>query len=394
MKSKIIESIKKNISLIIIVLGFLLTYIYKLSNFPYKASLLNKTGDFIGSVHFTDIWHNGYFFPYKILELLVSFTHLPFSPVTLKIPALAISLFSVILVYEVIKKWHGNYVAFLGTLLFLSWPVSLHLGRSNYSLIVYLLLIPSLYLIRIISGSSIKNNRLYVSLFLQSLIILIPGGIWFVLLSLYFNRNNLITLFKNNLNFIKIFFTLISGLFWVPFVVNNILNARNQFLYFIGINNFSFKLLVSYNTYLTPIKELFISGIKNQSIWLPGSPIFNVFLITFFILGVTFYIKNINATRSRLIISSLVLAYILTLFNPDMIFVLSTVIFFISISGIHTFLLLWTKKFPVNKIAEVFAYSLLTLLVVVSIFYNYRSYFIAWKYSQNTISLFDLRPKN
>lgn len=393
MKNRIRVVIKDNFSLIVVIFVFLCSYLYKLTDFPYKQLTLSSH-TFPNYSYFSNIWSNGYLIFYKLLLYFIRNVHLLSSVLILRLPAVIVAFCIVVISYFVIKKWHSEYLALMGSLLLLSWPLLLHLGRYQSSLVIYLLLIPSIYLIRIMSGSAIKDSRLYISLFLQSLIILIPGGIWFAFLSIYFNRKNLLTLFKNKVNLVKVILTLVSSLYWLPFIVNNMLLGRQQILYFFGLNNFRLNSLELLSTYFNPIKELFISGINNQSIWLPGIAIFNGFLITFFILGLIFYIRNFDANRSKLIIFSLVIAYILTIFNPNMLLVLSSAIFFISIFGVHSFISLWIKKFPINNIARTFAYSLVSLLILVSIFYNYRSYFIAWKYNQSTISSFDLLSNN
>ncbi len=394
MKKKITSIIRHNFTFISLFIVFCGSYFYKIGSFPFPNTILNKNNTLVSYSYLSNIWHNGYFLLYKVFLYLIKSIQVQFSPIILKIPSISFAFLILTLSYYIVKKWHGNFIAIISSLLLISWPLLLHLGRYESYLIIYLLIIPCLFYVRILTSTVIKNSRLYLALFVFSLIILIPGGIWFVVLSLYFNRKNLLTLLKKDINTLKVLFSLILGLFWVPFIVRHIADKFNNIYYFLGANGFQIHSLKYYSTYIDPFKKVFLSGLSNQSMWLPGTPILSGFMIIFFILGLIFFVKNFDANRSKLILSLLILSYLLTFFNSEMVLAMSTVMFFIAISGLHSFLLLWTKQFPVNKIAKFVAYSLISLLIFSAVFYNYRSYFVAWKYNQNTIQLFDLHRIN
>ncbi len=394
MKTKNLKNLKKYLSLSFLIIIFLVSYLYQIISFPSKNRLFNQNDISHNYHNVSIIFKNSYFLFYNLIGYaIISVKHNP-NLFLLRIPSLLVALAIVVITYRILRNWHGNYIAFVGTLLIISSAFMLHLGRIELNLINFLLIIPIILLVKILTATSISNTRLYVSLALLSMVILIPGGIFFVILFIYFSKKNLLTLVKNKINFKKIVLTILTGFYWFPLVVYSYLNNHSSYQSFIDIDIFSWRNFMHLSDILLPIKELFFSGINNQNIWLPGTPLFNGFMLIIFIFGLIYYFRNLTASRSKLLLSSLLVSYVLDIFNNNFIFLLISLVFFISITGLANLLVIWFKNFPLNKVARSVGYVLITILVLVAVYYNYRSYFIVWKYNNNTIALFDLKSKN
>ena len=389
-----IESIKNFLNKfkleIILFLTFIFSNLYDVNFFSRRTAILTQ---FRYDSQIRNLWNDGMYLFYKALNYLI-YAVSPRHNFFYLLPSIIISLLTVIISYVILNKWHGKIIGFLGSLLLVSSPILLHLGRIQDYEINYILIIPIIYFIYLLTRITVDNRITYLIFFLYGVILLIPGGIFFVLLSVYLNKKILKSLVTNNFNFIKSILLLFFGFYWIPLVINYLSEKSSNYLNLLGISGFSNVNYKDLYTYFKPFNQVFVYGINRPTIWLHGTPLIDGSITILFVLGLYFYFRNLKANRTKLIFGTLILSYLLSILNTNFIFVFSIAVIFIAISGLHSLILLWNKYFPINKVAKGFAYSLIFILIFISLIYNYRSYFVAWKYSQNSIVSFDLKPKN
>lgn len=382
---KILNKILNYKEIISILLITAISYFYDLQNIPlaWSSSEISIEKSFSTANFF---FSNTLYFPYRLLNDVVYKLNLEKNLYFLRLPSALFVLIAVVLVYLIVLNWHGKRVAFLSSTMFLSSAWILHVGRLNSYQSIYLVIIPILILLKIKLGHSLKNNKIYLIAFINSLILFIPGVIWLDILMLYNSRKNLLFNLKKDKSIKHIILIVLFSFFWLPIVIYTIIQNNNLYLY-LGLS--ISKLSYSFMNLIKPLKYIFISGPNSYLIWLPGTPIFNAFILALFVLGMFFYINHRGAGRSKFILFSLLISYLLIILGgTSYISIMVSLIYLVSFTGLADILQIWLKHFPYNKIARGFGIILLLIAIGLSCIYGYRSYFIAWHYNQNTQKIF------
>ncbi len=143
------------------------------------------------------------------------------------------------------------------------------------------------------------------------------------------------------------------------------------------------------NHFLSVPKNLFVMGPDDPVRWLGQLPLLGVLEIAMFILGVYFYVTHLQAARARLIIILSVASWLLIgVGGLASLSLIVPVVYLVVTTGIAYMLREWLKVFPSNPIARAIGVSVVMIAVLLTSVYQTRSYFVAWRYSDDTAKVF------
>lgn len=337
------------------------------------------------------IFDNPLFAPHKILQyIMIKLDHNGF--LAMRMPSILLGTIVVGMFYTVLRRWFNVFISAITTLLLAT--NSFFINNVRYSspevtiLIAVLLLAYGLWLntkpsprIALLAGVCIAALSLYT-----------PGLIWFFMVFLVWQKDNLIHIFHKArplfllsvLSIILIVTPLLISLISTPKTITTYLGIPSQ-LQNAVINLPKNLIIIPYN--------LFWHGSNSIELNLVGTPIFDIFILAMFILGFYYFIIENKKRFSALTLTGILLVLIFIALNNSRYLVLLVPLVYIGVaSGINEMLNKWYAKFPNNPIAKGLAYSLVIVAVASSCFYNLNKYYIAWPQTPATKKVFHIPP--
>lgn len=305
-----------------------------------------------------------------------------------RLPNTLFGLISVGLVGILIKFWHGNRTALFATALYACSAWLLHISRLASNDVLYLWAIPLLLVLQLFMlRYGQRRLVLFSSMLACGLLLYIPGMVWFVVLSLYWQRAAILAGWKQFGRQWQRGLYLLSGLIWLPLLVAR-LGSLTNLKTWLGLPQHFDVSLIGRQLLFVPI-HLFIRGPLDSERWLGHAPLLDIFTLTIVVTGIWFYISRFRATRSRLLGSYWLLGMVLVgLGGPVGLSVLVPLLYVLAATGIAYLLHDWLRVFPKNPIARKLGVGLMAVAIVVSCSYNLRAYFVAWPHDQTTLSTF------
>jgi hypothetical protein len=223
-----------------------------------------------------------------------------------------------------------------------------------------------------------KKSSAFLIILLSSLLIYVPGMIWFLFFVVICFRNQIQKLIKNIPDWI-----IVSGLLWSMLIlfplIYALLHQTVTFSDILGLPaSLPNPLLFIKNILNVPI-QLFIRGPDLQNIWLGRLPLLDVFSSGMFILGLYVSWINWGLEYSRMLIYSLIFStFLISIGGVFTLTVIIPFVYLIISLGLAYFLQQWLSVFPVNPIARGLGVSMLAISVVIIGVYHSSRYFIAF----------------
>ncbi len=297
--------------------------------------------------------------------------------------AMAIVLFALL-----IKYWHGNRTALLATALFACNAWLLHVSRLASNDVLYLWAIPLLLVTQLYMSRPVARAWIwYGSIMICVLLLYIPGMVWFILLSLYWQRAGIVRGWQGYKLWWQRSLYVASGLIWLPLLLSRLTALHNLKLW-LGLPVHFAVDQVARQVAFVPV-HLLVRGPNDPERWLAHALLLDAFCLIAVLSGIWFYVAHFRATRSRLLASYWLLGIILVgLGGPVGISLLLPLVFVFAATGIAYLLHEWLRIFPNNPIARKLGIGLVVIAVLVSCSYNLRAYFVAWPHNAYTLSLF------
>jgi hypothetical protein len=305
-----------------------------------------------------------------------------------RLPNTLFGLMSVGLVGILIKFWHGNRTAILATALYACNAWLLHVSRLASSDVLYLWAIPLLLVVQLLMLRYSKRRIvLFGSMATCGLLLYIPGMVWFVLLSLYWQRTTIRAGWKRFAKQWQRGLYVLSGLVWLPLLLARV-NTSVNLKTWLGLPQHFDLSLIGRQLAFVPV-HLFIRGPIDSQRWLGHAPLLDIFSLTIVAAGIWFYASHFRATRSHLLSSYWLLGIVLVgLGGPVGLSVLVPLLYILAATGIAYLLHDWLRVFPVNPVARRLGIGLVVVAILVSCSYNLRAYFVAWPHDRTTLSTF------
>lgn len=384
---------KANTRVILLVISAITAVLYLLL---YKLGSLNNGNLSYGEFQVATKpigWHGLYqdplFLPMSLLRSITNVLTDYHSEFITRLPNVIIGLLTIVIFAWLIRLWHGTRTAILSTLIFATSAWVLHASRLASYDVVYLLVIPALLLtIAALQRHSNKPIVFYGSMLIWGSLIYVPGAIWLVVLTIYWERRTIRQSWKHLANLYKRILYVISGLVWLPLLINYLLTS-NAHKFWLGLpEHFSSPVNLIKNVG-DVLYNLFVHGPTNASIWLSTAPIFDVLTLTMFILGIYFYIAHWRVGRARILLSYLLVGIALISIGGTVgLSLVIPLVYICAATGIAYLIQQWLQIFPFNPVARSIGITLVVIAIALSCAYNLRSYFIAWPHNSLTQSTF------
>ena len=295
---------------------------------------------------------------------------------------------AVVSLFFVLREWYTNRIAVLGSLLFLTSAWTLHTARLATPEASYLLLVPLLWAFVWLYFTTFLKSALLVVSFLCSLCFYIPGfGLLLIGAAIWKHK-----IFWKELKKVPLWFRLICGAIVITGLVPLLWASSaspTDLLLTMGLPD-KFPMISHVFNNLTHIPtNLFIYGPADPVRWLGKIPILDVFSTTMLIFGLYSIRYHLIQTKIQILLySSLVSAVLISLGGLVTITVIMPAIYILIAGGVAFILQQWRTVFPKNPIANTFATSMISAIVLLVSFYHINHYFIAWPQTPATKAAF------
>jgi hypothetical protein len=140
-------------------------------------------------------------------------------------------------------------------------------------------------------------------------------------------------------------------------------------------------------------KQLFWHGPDDNNLWLPGTPLLDIFTMGALLFGVYAYSFRLGLDRTRLLLAyGVVCCVLISLDNAVSIAILLPAVYIIAAAGVALLLQQWFTVFPRNPFARSIGIIFVCAAVAASSLYNINHYFVAWQHAPETKQTFNIAP--
>ncbi len=320
----------------------------------------------------------------KLASYMIYFSHLKNFNL-IEIIFSLITLVNILVVYKIFKGWFNQYLGFFSAIVIGSSLIYLYELRFVNYFGQLLIILPLFFLIKnVLNHRQISNSKLYLISILAWLIFLTPTGIFYIIVLILTSFKNLKYHFFEISNLVHKLFLILINLLFLGFNLIVYLVNKSYWMNLTGFNIANLKLL---NT-VEAFKNLTV-GSHDHNLIIQNLPLLNIFILIMLVLGLCYLIINFkNSNRSRTLLILFVVSSVITTFNLIAgLIVLTSLSYYIAITGIVYFLQTWLKHFPYNTLAKILAYSLIIVLISFSTIYSFREFFVVFKYSHDYLTL-------
>jgi hypothetical protein len=348
------------------------------------------------SVSWKAIWDNPLNAPYTVVQHLVTMSgHHGITSLRListMWAAVAAGLF-----YLVARQWHNMRVAILASWLFISSGWFLHISRLGSPEILWLTSLLALVVLLTPNKRGRQSSlALPSTLIILSSILYVPGMVWLVLAGVIVQRKNLHEAWlATEAGWLRMVSVVTSIAILGPLIHGLVLSSAvlKQWL---GITPGSGSSVLSMpailHNFVDVPRSLLLSSSFDAAHWLGHLPLLSAFEIAMLLLGASFYITHIRATRTRLIIVLTAVAWgLISIMGINAITLVVPLIYLLVAAGVAYILHVWLKVFPNNPVARSLGIGIIMFTVLLTSVYQTRSYFVAWRYDTATIQAFHTR---
>lgn len=331
----------------------------------------------------SDIFFEPSFAPVTIVHYLLS--EFPFiePEITIRLGGVIIAVIAILGFFFLVNKWLGTKVAVLSTVLFAMSATTLSLSRiaTPYTGV---LLFP-LFLLMCLHLKNVRSGGLaIISIVVLASLIYIPGFIWLLLAGIIWQRRQLKKTFKRLYLSTKTLALVLALTALTPLIFATVRNPAFG-LDVLGLNTNVASLLEFGQNIAAALSHFFINSDAGQTYNLGSLPVFDIATLTFFVLGLVYYLKNWQLDRVKIIfVSILIFMILIGLGGSVNQFFLTGPFYIIVSSGLAYLMRVWFNVFPKNPLAKLFSLSMVIIIVAFTSIYHLQRYFIAWPRSPET----------
>ena len=335
------------------------------------------------------IYNEPLFLPLDVIRSIIFFAFNDVGNLLLRAPNAFFGLLTVACMAYVLKRWHGTRTAIFGTVLFATSAWFLHVSRLASNDVMYLLAIPLLLATGVaLSRHSNKALVFYGSVFAWGLLLYIPGLLWLVALTVFWQRKYIKAGWQHFSKLWQRALYVFVGLLWLPLLIYHLIKSSNVLLWLGAPEQFAAP-LVLLKDFVAVFVHLFVRGPLYPEVWLGQLPVLNIFILISCIVGIYFYARNPKAIRTRQLLSYFIVGVVLIALKGDVaLSLLVSLMFIFAATGVAYLLREWLKVFPNNPFARSLGIAIICVAVGLSAIYGIRSYFVAWPNNSVTKGVF------
>lgn len=340
---------------------------------------------YTSSLSFRAIFDNPINAPYLLVVRALMFIH-PDSYIAMRIVSAAIGLATLVIFAVLLRHWHDDRTAIMGTLLFGLSAWFLHTARLGTPGVLefglFMLVAFSFWLKHTRSPLALLTTFAGVAGLLY-----VPGMVWFAAIGVIWQWKAIDRIFRRGAlvvagaiaAFLAVLAPLAMGLAKHPELIRD----------FLGIpEHWPSILQIAKNIVLVPY-HLFVHNGANPETWLGTAPILDVFSLSMFALGSYLYLRHWRLARTPIfILILLVSAGLMAIGSPISYSVVMPFVYLIVAGGISYLLGQWFQVFPRNPIARGIGWTLIGFVLALTVVYHITHYFIGWPQAQATHNTF------
>jgi hypothetical protein len=283
------------------------------------------------------------------------------------------------------RKWFGNVVGLLGTLVFASLPWTIIISRSAAADIMYFspVIVLLLYVL-LCSAKQKKNLLLFLFAFFSAFVIYVPGVIWLAVIWASVCRKNLakaiadlpkVYIAGGLAMFFVLVLPLLVGAYFHHEVLKNLLLIPDRFA---GVHD-----LLTSIAWMS--SSLFVKAHANPNYIVGRLPILTFALTVLGVIG--FYALFKRNARKAVLAGVCCLASIILAGLNGSVAILSLAVLavcFLDTAALRFLYAKWLRIFPINPLPRAFATLLIVFLVLSQVAYGVRYSLFAWPHTPST----------
>ncbi len=332
------------------------------------------------------IFHHPLNAPFTLLTYLL--LHLrPHSLLMVRVASGLFGLGTLTLFYWLVRYWHGQRSAVLGTVLFGASAWFLHAARLG---VPDVLLFSLVALVACCVWLKKTNNPAIVvaCLTLVALLLYVPGMVWLLAIGAVWQWKVLDRIFKNHLWMVSLGALIVCAAL-APLGLA-IYHSPDLAKELVGLPTHGWpQALPALHALAEVPVNLFGRGPFEPERWLGHLPVIDAFTTVMFALGGYLYVRHLRLVRVQLVGALIVTSAALICLGGDVTLTLIVpFIYLVASAGMGFMLDRWFKVFPRNMIAEALGVVLLCAAVFTSAWYGVQHYFVAWPTSPDTKAVF------
>jgi hypothetical protein len=334
------------------------------------------------------IAHNPVNAPYKGLVWLLGVIghHGTFAT---RIIAAGIGLATAILFFTIVRAWCSYRAAFFATVMFATSAWLLHfarLGSGDILQMIVLALLSFLVWYRAEHGA----HRMIIGYLLVALFVVtwyVPGMIWFELLGLIPLRTTIHGQLRRikTLNLAGLLIVFLT--FLTPLVIASITHPR-VLLDISGLPQ-NLHTLTHFGANLWNLIVAIVARSNGSPLlWVGHAPLLDTIEVIAGLLG-AYYVYREDSRRRAFLFGSLAIGLVLASLGGEVTFAcLVPVLYLLIAIGLDHFLGSWLAVFPRNPLARMTGIGIICVMLMFSVLYQIRTYYVAWPNAPATRQVF------
>lgn len=338
-------------------------------------------------------WHGLYsqpfYLPLNVLRTVVFWISGHHGQLLTRLPNAIFGALTILTFAWLLKLWHGTRTAVFATVLFATGAWILHVSRLASTDVLYLWATPTLLL-----GHMALQKRpdraliFYGTMLLWGLLLYIPGVVWLVGLTIYWQRQYIKQGWIRFGQWWQRSLYVLAGAIWLPLLIINLSRPRNLATW-LGLPHHLAAPLTLLKQFGDVFVHLFVHGPQYPQLWLVRAPLFDIFTLALSLIGIYFYGRHWKMSRSRWLGSFFAIGVLLVaLGGPVSLSIVVPLIYLAAATGIAFLLHDWLSVFPINPLARGLGIGLIVVAIGFSSLYNLRAYFVAWPHNSITKTTF------
>lgn len=342
------------------------------------------------AANFSSIINNPLWLPYK-LSLYV-WSAIGATGASFRFMSGFFAILAIVSFYSLCRRWYGNRVSVLTTILFTLSSTTLTLGRiATPAIMLYGWLFYVAILSWFLKSKYVRLSALTM-LVATVMVLYIPGSVWLVGIMLLWYFKDLAKLLKS-LQLKYIFMGIVLGMILLTPLAYAIYKEHAIIRDWLLLPK-----KIELRTMLSSLKNIplvfFYKSNIDPAYNLGKLPLFDAFSGTMLMLGIYSYRHKFSLKRTFVYILAMLLGTFLSLINNNQLYLFLILPFLYLLIGQGIALLLseWHRIFPKNPIAKFIGTLLISAGVFSVSFYHLNRYFLAWNNAPETKSIYNKPP--
>jgi len=337
-------------------------------------------------------WHNlvGYpvNLPYKAFVWLFT-AEVHSSILTTRVVSASFAVLLALLFFVVARAWYTYRVAFLATVLFMASAGLLHFARLGTGDILQMSVL--VLLAAVLWYRTEREHRSiigYLLVVLATMLLYIPGMIWFELLGIIVLRTTIIGQLRRVKRLNLAGFTLVFLICIAPLIRAGFKRPK-LLLQLSGLPQHMSTLKHFGDNLWNLVSAISVHSNGNPLLWVGHAPLLNATEVIVGLLG-AYYIYRGKSKRRTFLLGWFGIGLVLVSLGGSVTFACLVPLLYLFIAnGLDHLLGRWLAVFPRNPIARMTGIGIICVVVLFSVLYQVRVYYVAWPNAPATQAVFD-----